>query len=103
MPTILKENESANALAGVTSTKFEEKDAPRSDSDSGLPEMGTPAERVRAERRLVRKLHCRLLPTIFLIYIMNYIDVCSNVPSASALTGHYGPEKRDHYGSFEGL
>ncbi|KAJ7643677.1 MFS general substrate transporter [Roridomyces roridus] len=32
------------------------------------------AERNLAERKLVRKLDCRLLPTIFLIYIMNYID-----------------------------
>ncbi|KAJ7643675.1 MFS general substrate transporter [Roridomyces roridus] len=38
-----------------------------------LPEIGTP-ERILAERRLVRKLDFRLLPTIFLIYIMNYID-----------------------------
>lgn len=28
-----------------------------------------------AERQLVRKLDMRLLPTIFLIYIVNYIDV----------------------------
>lgn len=39
-----------------------------------LPEVGSP-ERILAERRLVRKLDMRLLPTIFLIFIMNYIDV----------------------------
>ncbi|KAK7022168.1 tartrate transporter [Favolaschia claudopus] len=38
-----------------------------------LPEIGSP-ERILAERKLVRKLDYRLLPTIFLIYIMNYID-----------------------------
>ncbi|KAJ7504957.1 MFS general substrate transporter [Mycena galericulata] len=38
-----------------------------------LPEIGT-SERILAERKLVRKLDSRLLPTIFLIYIMNYID-----------------------------
>ncbi|CAA7261868.1 unnamed protein product [Cyclocybe aegerita] len=38
-----------------------------------LPEPGSP-ERVLAERKLIRKLDMRLLPTIFLIYIMNYID-----------------------------
>ncbi|KAJ7134733.1 MFS transporter [Mycena epipterygia] len=38
-----------------------------------LPEIGSP-ERVAAERKLVRKLDTRLLPTIFLIFIMNYID-----------------------------
>ena len=31
--------------------------------------------RASAERRLVKKLDYRLLPTIVLIYIMNYIDV----------------------------
>ncbi|KAL0568148.1 hypothetical protein V5O48_013842 [Marasmius crinis-equi] len=38
-----------------------------------LPEPGTP-ERIAAERKLVRKLDRRVLPTIILIYIMNYID-----------------------------
>ncbi|KAL0573376.1 hypothetical protein V5O48_008573 [Marasmius crinis-equi] len=38
-----------------------------------LPEPGTP-ERITAERKLVRKLDRRVLPTIILIYIMNYID-----------------------------
>jgi len=33
------------------------------------------ALRSSAERKLVRKLDMRLLPTIVLIYIMNYIDV----------------------------
>lgn len=32
--------------------------------------------RERAEKRLVRLLDMRLLPTIVLIYLMNYIDVC---------------------------
>ena len=34
-------------------------------------------ERIRRERQLVRKLDMRLLPTIVLIFIMNYIDVCN--------------------------
>nr|GAT52675.1 tartrate transporter [Mycena chlorophos] len=34
---------------------------------------GTP-ERIAMERKLVRKLDYRLLPTIFIIFIMNYID-----------------------------
>ncbi|KAG7087935.1 hypothetical protein E1B28_011980 [Marasmius oreades] len=38
-----------------------------------LPEPGTP-ERIAAERKLVRKLDMRVLPTIVAIYIMNYID-----------------------------
>ncbi|KAG6889495.1 hypothetical protein C0995_000661 [Termitomyces sp. Mi166 len=39
----------------------------------GLPQLGTP-ERLEAERKLVRKLDSRLLPTVVVIYIMNYID-----------------------------
>jgi hypothetical protein len=39
-----------------------------------LPESGSP-ERLLAERKLVRKLDSRVLPTIFIIFIMNYIDV----------------------------
>ncbi|KAG6898395.1 hypothetical protein C0992_004105 [Termitomyces sp. T32_za158] len=38
-----------------------------------LPEPGTP-ERLEAERKLVRKLDSRLLPTVFIIFVMNYID-----------------------------
>lgn len=35
-------------------------------------------DRERAEKRLVRLLDMRLLPTIILIFLMNYIDVrCS--------------------------
>lgn len=39
-----------------------------------IPAEGTP-ERFHAERKLVRKLDTRVMPTIILIYIMNYIDV----------------------------
>ncbi|ELU38587.1 tartrate transporter [Rhizoctonia solani AG-1 IA] len=35
----------------------------------------TPDERARAEKKLVRKLDSRLMPTMILIFIMNYIDV----------------------------
>ena len=42
--------------------------------DEDLPAPGS-QERLLAERRLVRKLDMRLIPTIFVIYIMNYIDV----------------------------
>ena len=33
-------------------------------------------ERARREKHLLRKLDMRLLPTIVLFFIMNYIDVC---------------------------
>ena len=39
--------------------------------------------RVAAERRLVRYLDMRLLPTIILIFIMNYIDVSPKLPPTS--------------------
>lgn len=42
--------------------------------EDALPPSGSP-ERIRAEKALVRKLDCRLLPIVFLIFIMNYIDV----------------------------
>ncbi|KAL0574876.1 hypothetical protein V5O48_007088 [Marasmius crinis-equi] len=47
-------------------------DSPEADQDL-LPEAGSP-EREAAERRLVRKLDQRMLPTIVIIFIMNYID-----------------------------
>ena len=43
-----------------------------SNDDGVLPGDDT---RASAERRLVKKLDHRLLPTIVVIYIMNYIDV----------------------------
>ena len=46
------------------------------DDPEKLPESGS-QERAVAEHRLVRKLDTRLLPTIFLIFILNHIDVCS--------------------------
>jgi len=45
------------------------------DREEGLPAPGT-RERAIAEKKLLRKLDTRLLPTIFIIYIMNYTDVC---------------------------
>lgn len=45
-----------------------------STDEEPLAAQGTP-ERTLAERKLVRKLDYRILPTIILIYIMNYIDV----------------------------
>ena len=42
--------------------------------DEGLPTLGS-QERLLAERRLVRRLDMWLMPTIFIIFIMNYIDV----------------------------
>ena len=44
------------------------------DSEEVLPAPGT-RERAMAEKELLRKLDTRLLPTIFIIFIMNYIDV----------------------------
>jgi hypothetical protein len=73
-------NEKSKDLgAFIQDNKLElEHNQPESQSEGSLlplPEPGTP-ERIVAERRLVRKLDTRLLPTIIIIYIMNYIDVC---------------------------
>lgn len=49
--------------------------------DVPLPAPGT-SERADAEKSLLRRLDVRLLPTIVIIYVMNYIDVstyCYNV------------------------
>ncbi|KAF7364775.1 Tartrate transporter [Mycena venus] len=66
-----KENESEKRDV-VMIEKAAEADPSGAELDA-LPEIGTP-ERILAEKKLVRKLDFRLLPTIFLIYIMNYID-----------------------------
>ncbi|KAK1216918.1 hypothetical protein PQX77_020430 [Marasmius sp. AFHP31] len=47
--------------------------SPDSVDSEPLPVAGS-AEREEAERRLVRKLDRRLLPTIVIVFIMNYID-----------------------------
>ncbi|KAL4263459.1 MFS transporter superfamily protein [Pleurotus pulmonarius] len=52
--------------------QLESSSSSSADGDA-LPESGSP-ERLLAEKRLVRKLDTRLLPTIFIIFIMNYID-----------------------------
>ncbi|KAF9013055.1 MFS general substrate transporter [Cyathus striatus] len=44
-----------------------------SPSSDALPKQGT-YEREKAEKKLVRKLDMRVLPTIVLVFIMNYID-----------------------------
>ncbi|KAF7299842.1 Tartrate transporter [Mycena chlorophos] len=72
-PTMSRENEKNDSEKG--DIVHEENKAPVDDVPnlSPLPAFGTP-ERVAMERSLVRKLDYRLLPTIFIIYIMNYID-----------------------------
>ena len=45
-------------------------------------------KRVSAERRLVKKLDHRLLPTIIVIYIMNFIDVRQPYTGFNSLCAH---------------
>ncbi|KAJ3930965.1 MAG: major facilitator superfamily domain-containing protein [Lentinula lateritia] len=52
---------------------LEERANPAPFEEDSLPPEGSD-ERILAERRLVRKLDMRVLPTIVLIFIMNYID-----------------------------
>lgn len=44
-------------------------------ADEKDSELLLPARRASAEKKLVRTLDMRLLPTIVLIFILNYIDV----------------------------
>ncbi|KAJ3771621.1 hypothetical protein FB446DRAFT_644899 [Lentinula raphanica] len=52
---------------------MEEQVNPARLDEDPLPPEGS-EERILAERKLVRKLDTRVLPTIVLIFIMNYID-----------------------------
>ncbi|KAF8218614.1 MFS general substrate transporter [Tricholoma matsutake] len=52
---------------------LEESEHQNQDSLLSLPDPGS-HERLLAERKLVRKLDMRLLPTVVIIYLMNYID-----------------------------
>ncbi|KAF9065161.1 major facilitator superfamily domain-containing protein [Rhodocollybia butyracea] len=52
---------------------MEEDAKPTTVVEDPIPAEGTP-ERFLAERKLVRKLDSRVMPTIILIFIMNYID-----------------------------
>lgn len=45
----------------------------------------TPEQRAELEKKLKRKIDYRLLPAIIIMYIMNYIDRCVRVPTASVL------------------
>jgi hypothetical protein len=66
--------------AHLSSVAENEKDSSTEETQQSspvqIPEHGS-QERLIAERKLVRMLDTRLLPTLFIIYIMNYIDVCS--------------------------
>ena len=68
--TMLEEKESS-AHAYVETDK---ETGPHDLSDDGF--LLENDQRASAERRLVKKLDHRLLPTIVVIFIMNYIDVC---------------------------
>ncbi|KAG6900143.1 hypothetical protein C0993_002292 [Termitomyces sp. T159_Od127] len=72
VPQISLDKEKESITIEVENKRANDVDADALD----LPEPGTP-ERLEAERKLVRKLDSRLLPTVFIIYIMNYIDVAS--------------------------
>ena len=77
-----KEKRSEDFIENVDGTRRRSID----DLREKLPPSGS-AERVLAERKLVRKLDMRLLPTIFLIFIMNYIDVREAFSISSVYSG----------------
>ena len=63
----------------VAISEVERRPSTTESASESLPDGELLVEGVRAaaERRLVRMLDTRLLPTIILIFIMNYIDVRS--------------------------
>jgi hypothetical protein len=93
--------ESVNEKRNEVMVEKKAADTSRADLD-GLPDIGTP-ERILAERKLVRKLDCRLLPTIFLIYIMNYIDVSRVLLISAPHKVIECLEERNHYRPVEGF
>lgn len=74
------QNESGEAKDVVVVEHIEESESPGSKQTIGDADgvLLAPSRRTQAERQLVRALDMRLLPTIILIFIMNYIDVRSS-------------------------
>lgn len=68
------DNAAKTMLEDVSSPNKLHATGSRDDADSYASVLEA-SNRVAAERTLVRKLDSRLLPTIVLIFIMNYIDV----------------------------
>ena len=66
-------DEEKESPAHVNIEPYKETGSPHDPNDDGV--LLEDDKRVAAERRLVKKLDHRLLPTIVVIYIMNYIDV----------------------------
>jgi hypothetical protein len=52
-------------------------------SSINQPVDGRTAERIREEQRLLRKLDIRLVPAIFVIYVMNYVNVSKVLHTSS--------------------
>jgi hypothetical protein len=68
-------------------------------SSLSLPEPGS-QERLLAERKLVRKLDVRLLPVVFILYVLNYIDVCLSRVLMMVRTDNSLPAYRHYHGPF---
>ena len=67
------EEKESPASAHVNIEPYKETGSPLDPNDDGV--LLENDKRAAAEKRLVKKLDHRLLPTIVVIYIMNYIDV----------------------------
>ena len=70
------------------------------DSDSDLLSADA---RPAAERRLVRQLDLRLMPTIIIIFIMNYIDVRLVASPVLVFVPNENPENSSDYSQVEGI
>lgn len=89
---------------GVETLQLEDRTCIPVMTASSLPPAPGTEERRLAERRLVRKLDCRLLPATAAIYTLNYIDV--RTISSHLLPPcqqNETPEDRHDCGSFERL
>ena len=84
-----------------SNTEKEESVSSSEEHLSKLPEVGSP-ERIAAEKALLRKLDMRLMPTLFIIIIMNYIDVCSGFLKLSPFLTNFIEAQRRHGGSITG-
>ena len=68
------------AEAFIENVPANEKEAKgRGDDSASESSVVDASRRLHEEKHLVRKLDMRLMPTIFLIFIMNYIDVSNSL------------------------
>ena len=73
------------------------------DDSSSSDNLMNAEVRASAEKKLVRKLDMRLISTIILIYIMNYIDVRLVASPVLVFISNETPENSSDYSQVEGV